>query len=29
LNGSDTLEIGCLGDTARPPFFVDRAGPPA
>lgn len=29
LDGSDTLEIGCLGDNVRPPFFIDRAGPPA
>ncbi len=29
LDGSDTLEIGCLEQSARPPFFIDRAGPPA
>jgi len=29
LDGSDTLEIGCLGDSTRPAFFIDRAGPPA
>lgn len=28
LDGSDTLEIGCVDDLARPPFFVDKAGPP-
>jgi pimeloyl-ACP methyl ester carboxylesterase len=29
LDGSDTLEVGCIDDVVRPPFFVDRAGPPA
>lgn len=29
LDGADTLEIGCVEDDARPPFFVDHAGPPA
>lgn len=29
LDGSDTLEIGCVEDDRRPPFFIDMAGPPA
>jgi pimeloyl-ACP methyl ester carboxylesterase len=28
LDGADTLEVGCVEHTARPPFVVDFAGPP-
>ncbi len=29
LDGASTLEVGCVDSIVRPPFFIDRAGPPA